>query len=85
MSDKLFDQLEGLFAYDEGALDSGVRDEALRAKLQREVAAMSPNELRLRLSVWVREHYLSDDALALGYGIEDAASFWKWIDDGCRG
>jgi hypothetical protein len=83
MSDKLFEQLEGIHAYDEGALDSGIHDEALRAKLQREVAAMTPNELRLRVSVWVREAYLSDDALSAGYGIEDAVSFWKWIENGC--
>jgi hypothetical protein len=85
MDDPLFDQLEAIHAYDTGSTDSGVHDEQLRGRLIAELVELNPwenAEARKRLSVWVREAYLSDEAMAKGYGWEDALEFLTWIDTG---
>lgn len=82
MTDALFDQLSRIHAYDTGDRGSGLHDKPLRARLVAEFDALSDDELRLRLSRWVRGAYLSDDAIAQGYGWEDALKFLRWIDEG---
>jgi hypothetical protein len=85
MDDPLFDQLEAIHAYDTGSTDSGVHDEQLRARLVAELVELNPwenAEARRRLSVWVREAYLSEEAMVKGYGWEDALEFLTWIDTG---
>jgi hypothetical protein len=82
MSDPLFDQLDAIHAYDSGCVDSGVHDEQLRARLVSELDALPEGEVRLRLSRWVRNTLLSDEAIAQGYGWEDALAFLGWIDTG---
>jgi hypothetical protein len=82
MSDELFDQLEAIFAYDQGATNSGVHDEQLRRRLCEEFDALSEEEARLRLSRWIRDGLLGEKALAEGYGWEDARDFLNWIDFG---
>lgn len=83
MNDPLFDQLEAIHAYDVGAVDSGVHDEVPRRRLKEELFSLPEDELRLRLSRWVREAYLSDAGLESGYGWEDALEFLRWVDAGC--
>ena len=84
--EELRDALSGLYAYDTGATDSGIHDEVLRQKCIAVINAMlkTPSELlfpRLWLSRLVRDKYLSEEALAQGYGIEDAILFVQWLEE----
>jgi hypothetical protein len=82
---ELRDALEGLYAYDTGSHDSGIHDEALRQRCIAAIKAMpiGRSELvpRLWLSRLIRDMWLSEDALNQGYGIEDAISFLKWLEE----
>lgn len=77
----LWDVLDGLHAYDDGAPDSGIHDERLRARCVSHLNAMSEDERRLMISRFLREYYLSDEALAQGYGWEDVHDFIDWYMD----
>lgn len=80
--------LDGLYAYDTGATDSGIHDEDLR---ERCIAALQErqqpgaDQWRQWLARLVRDAYLSDEALARGYGLADALGFAEWLDErmGC--
>lgn len=79
---ELRDALDGLYAYDQGSRDSGIHDEALRAKCIGELQSrLGPHEVapRLFLSRMIRDMFLTEEALAQGYGIEDVMSFIKWL------
>lgn len=82
---ELRDALDGLFAYDGGATDSGIHDEVLRTRCKKAIKAMpcEPGELvpRLWLSRLIRDMWLSEEALSQGYGIEDAVSFLRWLEE----
>lgn len=81
----LCEALEGLYAYDGGSLDSGIKDEALRQKCKEYIKSLplKSSELvpRLWLSRLVRDMWLSEEALEQGYGIEDALKFLQWLQD----
>ena len=79
---QLWDALEAIYAYDIGSTDSGVHDELLRRQCIEKIEKMTDDELRLSLSRFCREAYLSEEALTYGYGVEDAAEFYRWIDSG---
>lgn len=82
--EELRDALDGLFAYDCGAVDSGIRDEALRARCTRaleERRARGSGEWRSWLARLVREMWLSEEAISQGYGTEDALEFAEWLKD----
>ncbi len=82
---ELRDALDGLYAYDGGATDSGIHDEVLRQKCITTIKAMplKPGELvpRLWLSRLIRDMWLSEEVLEQGYGIEDAISFLRWLEE----
>jgi hypothetical protein len=85
--EELRDALDGLRAYDEGATDSGIRDEDLRARCkaalrEREADPVRWREFAARL---VRDLYLTDEAIGHEAGLEDAAGLIRWLDDrmGC--
>lgn len=85
--EELRDSLDGLYAYDNGAVDSGIHDEDLRVRCVTEMQARrGPYEVapRLFLSRMIRDMWLSEEALAQGYGIEDAVNFVRWLGD-CMG
>jgi hypothetical protein len=77
--DQTLNELEAHLAYDEGSTDSGVSDPIRRAELAARLDAFSEEELRVGLSVWLRDGYLSDEGLGQGYGWEDAYAFCRWI------
>ena len=83
--DELWDALDGLHAYDDGCVDSGIHDELLRDQVKRQMRSMSAEDRRAFIARRVREQYLSDEAIAQQYGLEDAAGFWRWLDEemGC--
>jgi ribosomal protein S25 len=78
---KLFDSLDGLFAYDSGCTDSGIKDEAHREEVKSYLNSLDDNEFRTILSEFVRERYLTDKALEQRYGIEDVANFIRWLSE----
>ena len=82
---ELRDALNGIYAYDTGSTDSGIHDEALRERclealreMPRRPGALAAQQFIARM---VRDLYLSEEALAQGYGIEDADEFLHWLDD----
>jgi hypothetical protein len=70
--DRAWDKLEAIYAYDTGSTDTGIHDEGLRDRLVAILDAASEEDVRLSLTRWVRDAYLSDEALGNGYGWEDA-------------
>lgn len=73
--------VDGIFAYDYGSVDSGIKDEALRAKVIDHISgldATSRHELLARLTI---DLWLAPEALAEGYTVEDAREFISWLDD----
>jgi hypothetical protein len=79
---ELRDALDGLYAYDTGSADSGILDETLRRRCVQELGTRMAHEAsRLFLSRLIRDMWLTEEALAQGYGIEDAVSFTGWLED----
>lgn len=63
--------LDGLFAYDNGAVDSGIHDEALREWCINELLQLGDDGIRTIAA----ELYGQDP-----YGPEDVQDFMDWID-----
>ncbi len=74
---KLFGALDGLFAYDEGGTDCGIKDDALKAavfsylKSQRDEHQIYPDIL----SEFAKAY------LEPPYGLEDLKEFIDWVDE----
>lgn len=79
--DEIRDALGGLHAYDAGSRSSGIHDERLRRRVIDALRALSEPDRRAMLARITRERYLTDEAIARGYGCEDARSFINWLDD----
>jgi hypothetical protein len=82
---ELWDAMDGMHAYDTGCVDSGIRDEVLRHRVKVQMRGMPDDERRMMLARLFRDNYLTDEAISQGYGLEDAADFWRWLDEdmGC--
>lgn len=84
--EELREALAGLFAYDTGCTDSGIRDESLRARCLEELSVRSeerptsaaPDPFLARM---LRDYWLSEDAIAQGHGTESVLEFTEWLDD----
>ena len=79
--EKLFSSLDGLFAYDAGCTDSGIKDEQLREEVINYLHSLEDDEFRITLSTYLRKYYVSEEAVEQGYGIEDVANFIEWLSD----
>lgn len=77
----LKDALDGLFAYDGGAVSSGIRDETLRMRCRDYLRSLGDSDRRVLLARIGRELYLTDAKLAQRYGLEDIAQFSQWLED----
>ena len=73
--------LDGLMAYDIGATDSGVKDEALRKRVREHLHGMPDGEMIATLSRYAREHFLAESALSDGRSIADVAEFVRWLSN----
>lgn len=84
--DELWDALDGLYAYDMGAIDSGIHDEALRERVKTELwKDLGPNGLFTgRITRLVRDRMLTDQEIAAGRSLEDVAEFTRWLDEEMR-
>lgn len=80
--ENLFNALDGLFAYDNGATDSGIKDDALK----KEVSDYLKNQCNGRttypdiLVAFVNKHYSKPP-----YGPEDARAFRDWVENDLYG
>jgi len=79
--DRLFNSLDGLYAYDTGCTDSGINDELLREKVKTYLDSLSEEEFRVIMSTYIFEYFVGEEAIKNGYGIEDVASFIRWLND----
>jgi hypothetical protein len=79
--DALGDALIGLLAYDGGAVDSGIHDNALKQRCFDQLHAMSEKESRFFLSRLIRDTYLTEARIEMGYGIESVQGFIRWLSD----
>lgn len=80
-TDELRDALDGLHAYDSGSTDSGIHDENLRRRVIDQLHAIGDNEFRLVFSRLIRDMWISEEALAQGYGYEDLLEFCQWLGE----
>ncbi len=80
--EELIDALDGLHAYDDGAVQSGIRDESLRSRCIEELKRRkdAPDAYAF-FSTLIRDMWLTDKAIEQGYGIEDAMGFARWLED----
>lgn len=79
---KLLDELVGFHAYETGCLDSGVKDDARRAVLVAELRkAMESDGYRKEEAIWFAKNFLTGEAVAHGYGMEDACAFYCWLEN----
>lgn len=81
----LKDALDGLHAYDTGAVDSGIHDEVLREKVKAYLQSLPSKEHRTLLARLTWDLCLSPASIEHGYGPEDAKEFLVWMDEtmGC--
>jgi hypothetical protein len=78
---KLFDALDGLYAYDTGCTDSGIHNESLRKDAKTYLKGLSTDGFRILMTEFIRQYFVSEKAVAKGYGIEDVRSFIEWLSD----
>jgi hypothetical protein len=84
---EIFDLISGFLAYDMGATDSGIRDDAKKAalikwlKLQLDKPENAHRITPKILDRFVAEYYFAPAALEQGYGLEDCRSFMRWLED----
>ena len=79
---EIWANLEKIFHLSPRELYDNEEMEELHRTCRRDVARMSKSEMRLTLSVHVREEMLSDEAIARGDGWEEVLSFLDWVDGG---
>jgi hypothetical protein len=75
----LFEAIDALVAYDQGAVDSGTHDEAMRKAVRDHLDSMDEEEFRTTCAEFVKRHYLGEDALSRGYGLKDVKAFIEWL------
>lgn len=73
--------VSGIFAYDDGAVCSGTRDEGLRSEVIAHISSLEDLDHRTLIARLVIDLCLSPESLELGYGPEDAAGFLQWCDN----
>lgn len=76
----IVEAIMGLAAYEDGATDSGIRDEVLRAKVEAYINGLSREQYR-KLRAMVAREFLDDEAVEQGYGMESAREVDDWIEE----
>lgn len=79
--EKLFSNLIGIFAYDTGSTDSGIKNEILRQEIKEHLKKLNDTEFRIIMSNFIRKHFVSKKAISLKYGIEDVKIFITWLSE----
>jgi hypothetical protein len=76
----LFDAMDAIMAYDEGAVDSGVADEAMRDAVIKFLKSLDKPERRKVCAEFAR-NLLTDESLAQGYSLADVMAFAGWLSN----
>lgn len=85
--EELKSAVDGLIAYDHGAVDSGIHDLELKAKTRVAlIELMNRGRTPYQLvsddfSKFVRDLCLSDEAISRGYGLEDFMGLMRWLEN----
>ncbi len=79
--EEIKDALDGLSAYDGGATDSGIHDEALRQRVKDLIQGLDEKKRRILIAQIIKETFLTNSALEQGYGPEDVKDFLVWLDE----
>ncbi len=74
----LFDAIDAIMAFDEGAIDSGIADEEMRQAIVEYLKSLDRAERRKVCSEFARG-LLTDESLSQGYSLEDVLTFANWI------
>lgn len=77
----LSEAIDGLMAWDSGCVDSGIKDDLLKESVGKYLKSLSDEDFRIEVGTLIRELYLSDKALAQGYGPEDVNVFFGWLSE----
>jgi hypothetical protein len=73
--------IDALKAHANGATDSGVSDETMRAWAVETLNAMATNDRRIFLALYSRDRYFNPAAIFSGYGLADVASLIEWLEN----
>lgn len=73
--------LMGFLMYDTGERENGLHDDHLRREIIKHIQSLPSAEHRALLARITIDQFLSPQALAEGYGPEDAHEFLNWCDD----
>lgn len=76
--EELFDYLDGMYAYDTGMVDCGIKDEITRYKIIDAFKA-DPDWAMRKLNEYVKEYYFGDNFQ--GRGLESVRGFINWLDE----
>ncbi|MBV9413976.1 MAG: hypothetical protein JO363_03275 [Solirubrobacterales bacterium] len=79
----LFDAIDALKAHDHGATDSGVSHPRLKAAVRDYLRSLDDAAFRAEVAR-VARRYLTDEAVARGYGIEDVVVLHDWLTEMIR-
>jgi len=77
------EKLIGFFCYDTQGPDGGIHDEELRyniTKLINEKEKIDKSYTNKLIASLLYEHFLDEESITLGYGIEDAREFLNWFE-----
>ena len=77
---KIIDAIDALVAYDRGATDSGIHDEELIRQVIDYLESIDDFEFRTICAEYSKR-FLTDEALAQGYGMANILAFGKWLKD----
>ena len=77
----LTENLDKLYAYDTGCTDSGIKNEGLRNTMINCIKNLPEDEFRIFITLYVRDKFLTSEAIKEGYGLEDVKKFIEWLDE----
>jgi hypothetical protein len=74
--------IDALFAHDNGATDSGIKDDAAKAALfERFHAEADATGRDPEVLIDYVASFVSAEGKKQGYGLEDVSSFFRWLGD----
>lgn len=76
---KLFDAIDGFYAWDQGFTDSGIHDSVLEAEVKEYLR--KHDNLNSLMAEYLDQYFTSESQRAAGYGYEDVVGFVKWFGD----
>lgn len=79
--DYLVDNLVGFYSHDTTGSSWGIKDDRRKAEIIEYIKNMDEYQRRALMGKVVREAFLTDEALADGFGVEDVQAFITWMED----